>query len=135
MFLVGHFTTPKPYWMKKWIQVTSTLKSLALTMVSRTQALYREDCFRSSKSLRCYSASSPLTVVYTGLRFLRLFRAYLLVRFSSSLRPFRWKWALFVFFGIGSNLLAKIVEEEDRLRNGLGNRSKYVNGERPAKRT
>ena len=52
--------------------------------------------------------------------------------FAVAINPFRWKWALFVFFGISSHLPAKIVEEEDRLRNGLGNRSRYVDGERPA---
>lgn len=36
MFLVDPLTTPKPYWMKKWIQMTSALKSLAPTKVSRT---------------------------------------------------------------------------------------------------
>src|SRR3954454_3122568 len=50
MFLVDPLTTPKPYWMKKWIQMTSVLKSLAPTKVSRTQAMYREDCFCSSKT-------------------------------------------------------------------------------------
>ena len=54
--------------------------------------------------------------------------------FVVAINPFRWKWALFVFFGIGSHLPAKIVEEEDRLRNGLGNRTRYVGGEM-AKRT
>ena len=34
--------------------------------------------------------------------------------------PFRWKWALFVFFGIGAGLPLRVVHGEDRLRNGLG---------------
>jgi hypothetical protein len=40
--------------------------------------------------------------------------------FVNLINPFRWKWALFVFFGIGAGLPAKIVDQEDKLRNGLG---------------
>lgn len=40
--------------------------------------------------------------------------------FCIAINPFRWKWALFVFFGIGSQLPFRVVQEEDRLRNGLG---------------
>jgi hypothetical protein len=40
--------------------------------------------------------------------------------FCVTINPFRWKWALFVFFGIGSSLPLSIVKGEDRLRNGLG---------------
>ncbi|MCJ1355029.1 MAG: hypothetical protein MMC33_005020 [Icmadophila ericetorum] len=39
--------------------------------------------------------------------------------FRVVINPFRWKWALFVFFGIGSTLPLKVVEGEDRLRYGL----------------
>ncbi|KAK0715285.1 hypothetical protein B0H67DRAFT_600946 [Lasiosphaeris hirsuta] len=38
--------------------------------------------------------------------------------------PFRWKWALFVFFGLGFMLPRDVVEVEDRIRNELG-----VNGD------
>lgn len=40
--------------------------------------------------------------------------------FCVAINPFRWKWALFVFFGIGMGLPKKIVEEEDKIRNGVG---------------
>ena len=40
--------------------------------------------------------------------------------FCVAINPFRWKWALFVFFGIGSALPLSVVKEEIRLRNGLG---------------
>lgn len=40
--------------------------------------------------------------------------------FCVAFNPFRWKWALFVFFGLGFVLPAQVVEMEDRLRNGLG---------------
>jgi hypothetical protein len=40
--------------------------------------------------------------------------------FCVAINPFRWKWAAFVFFGVGPQLPFKVVEEEDRLRNGLG---------------
>lgn len=93
MFLVDPLTTPKPYWMKKWIDMTSTLKSLAPTKAF--------DFFTYSE------------LIYWFV-------------FVVAINPFRWKWALFVFFGIGSHLPAKIVEEEDRLRNGLGYKKSYI---------
>ena len=40
--------------------------------------------------------------------------------FCVAINPFRWKWALFVFCGIGSALPLKIVQGEDHVRNGLG---------------
>jgi len=40
--------------------------------------------------------------------------------FCVAINPFRWKWAVFVFFGIGDGLPRKIVKVEDRMRNGLG---------------
>lgn len=40
--------------------------------------------------------------------------------FSVAFNPFRWKWALFVFFGLGIALPRKIVQVEDKVRNGLG---------------
>ena len=40
--------------------------------------------------------------------------------FCVAVNPFRWKWALFVLFGIGSALPLSVVKQEDRLRNGLG---------------
>ncbi|KAJ3857247.1 hypothetical protein EV368DRAFT_30664 [Lentinula lateritia] len=39
--------------------------------------------------------------------------------FCVAINPFRWKWALFVFFGIGKGLPMKFVEEEDMLRERL----------------
>ena len=40
--------------------------------------------------------------------------------FCVAINPFRWKWALFVFFGISTGLPFSVVREEDRLRNELG---------------
>ena len=40
--------------------------------------------------------------------------------FSVAINPFRWKWALFVLFGIGGALPLRIVRREDQVRNGLG---------------
>lgn len=40
--------------------------------------------------------------------------------FSVAFNPFRWKWAIFVFFGIGFALPKRLVEVEDSIRNGLG---------------
>jgi hypothetical protein len=42
--------------------------------------------------------------------------------FTLAINPFRWKWACFVLFGIGSALPMKVVQQEDKLRNGLGSR-------------
>ncbi|KAK4554338.1 hypothetical protein LTR86_008546 [Recurvomyces mirabilis] len=39
--------------------------------------------------------------------------------FVVAVNPFRWKWAAFVLFGIGVGLPRRIVEEEDKLRNGF----------------
>lgn len=36
------------------------------------------------------------------------------------INPFRWKWALFVFFGVGSALPLGVVTRENRVRNALG---------------
>lgn len=97
MFLVDPLTTPKPYWMKKWIDMTSTLKSLAPTKAF--------DFFTYSE------------LIYWFV-------------FVIAINPFQRKGPLFVFFGIGSHLPAKIVEEEDRLRNNFGYHSRYVEGEK-----
>ncbi|KAH8680504.1 hypothetical protein BX600DRAFT_77 [Xylariales sp. PMI_506] len=40
--------------------------------------------------------------------------------FCVTINPFRWKWAFFVFFGLGFALPKRIVEAEDRIRNGIG---------------
>jgi hypothetical protein len=40
--------------------------------------------------------------------------------FCVAINPFRWKWAPFVFFGIGEALPKAVVRQEDRVRNGLG---------------
>ena len=40
--------------------------------------------------------------------------------FCIVINPFRWKWALFVFFGVGRALPMKVVRGEDEIRNGLG---------------
>ncbi|KAJ4294922.1 hypothetical protein N0V88_005161 [Collariella sp. IMI 366227] len=49
--------------------------------------------------------------------------------FCVAFNPFRWKWALFVFFGLGFVLPARVVEAEDRVRSGLGVREDEASGE------
>lgn len=44
--------------------------------------------------------------------------------FCIVINPFRWKWAPFVFSGVGSALPLSVVAKEDRIRNGLGMRKK-----------
>ena len=46
--------------------------------------------------------------------------------FCVAINPFRWKWAPFVFFGIGAGLPMSVVHEEDRLRNGVGSGKRHV---------
>nr|KAK5449030.1 hypothetical protein LTR18_002118 [Exophiala xenobiotica] len=87
MFLVDPLTTPHTWWMKRWVDFTSTVKSLAPTRAF--------DFFTYSELLYWFC-------------------------FVTLINPFRWKWAFFVLFGIGQHLPASIVEQEDRLRNGLG---------------
>lgn len=40
--------------------------------------------------------------------------------FCVTINPFRWKWAFFVFFGVGFALPKKVVNAEQVVRNGLG---------------
>jgi hypothetical protein len=40
--------------------------------------------------------------------------------FCVAVNPFGWKWAPFVFFGVGAALPKLIVDAEDEVRNGLG---------------
>ena len=72
--------------MKKWIDMTKTLKTYAPTGAF--------DFF-----------------TYSELTYWFIFIVLI--------NPFRWKWALFVFFGIGHLLPMKVVEKEDELRNGV----------------
>lgn len=87
MFLVDPLTTPKPYWTKVWIRMTTFLKRLAPTAAF--------DFFTYAELIYWFC-------------------------FIVVINPFRWKWALFVFFGIGSNLPFSIVEKEDKVREQLG---------------
>lgn len=93
MFLVDPLTTPKTFWMKRWIDMTSTLKALAPTKAF--------DFFTYSELIYWFC-------------------------FVVLINPFRWKWAAFVFFGIGAGLPARVVEQEDRLRNGFGYQKSYL---------
>ncbi|KAL8728747.1 MAG: hypothetical protein Q9181_005232 [Wetmoreana brouardii] len=45
--------------------------------------------------------------------------------FCVAINPFRWKWAPFVFLGIGSALPKHIVYREDQIRNGLGMKKRH----------
>jgi len=91
MFLVDPLTTPRTWWMKRWVDFTSTIKALAPTKAF--------DFFTYSELIYWFC-------------------------FVTLINPFRWKWALFVLFGLCQTLPATIVEQEDRVRNGLGNRKR-----------
>lgn len=47
--------------------------------------------------------------------------------FTIAIHPFRWKWAAFVLFGIGKGLPLRVVEQENRARNGTGMRKLTAN--------
>jgi hypothetical protein len=40
--------------------------------------------------------------------------------FCVAINPFRWKWALFVFLGVGDALPREVVRREERLRSRNG---------------
>ncbi|KAH8819055.1 hypothetical protein F5884DRAFT_759318 [Xylogone sp. PMI_703] len=40
--------------------------------------------------------------------------------FCIAINPFRWKWAFFVFYGLGEALPKRVVNTEDAVRNGIG---------------
>lgn len=40
--------------------------------------------------------------------------------FVTAINPFRWKWALFVFFGIGRAFPMMVVDREDQIRKEMG---------------
>lgn len=87
MFLVDPLTRPRPFWMKRWIDMTRLLKMA--------------------------SPVGPFEF-FTYLELIWWFS------FCVAFNPFRWKWALFVFFGIGYMLPKQVVAAEDMVRNGLG---------------
>lgn len=53
--------------------------------------------------------------------------------FTLAFNPFRWKWAAFVLFGVGKDLPLKVVEREDKLRNGMGMHNMWSNKDGNAK--
>ncbi|KAK3312367.1 hypothetical protein B0H66DRAFT_397458 [Apodospora peruviana] len=87
MFLVDPLTRPRPFWMRRWIDMTRLVKF-----------------------------TSPVGP-FEFFTYLELVWWFV---FCVAFNPFRWKWALFVFFGLGFVLPKNVVEMEDKIRNGLG---------------
>ena len=87
MFLIDPLARPQEYWMKKWIDMTTWIKSRAPTSAF--------DFFTYSE------------LIYWFV-------------FCIAINPFRWKWAPFVFLGIGAALPKQVVYRENEIRNGLG---------------
>ncbi|KAF2108401.1 hypothetical protein BDV96DRAFT_264983 [Lophiotrema nucula] len=85
MYLVDPLTTPRPYWMKKWVDMTRWVKAKA-----------------PGGAFEFFTYSE---LVYWFV-------------FTLVVNPFRWKWVLFVLFGIGEGLPLRVVEREDAIRNG-----------------
>ncbi|KAI1083666.1 monooxygenase [Whalleya microplaca] len=65
---------------------------------------------------RALKASAP-TGAFDFFTYLELLWWFI---FCVTVNPFRWKWAAFVFFGLGFALPHGVVEAEDQLRNGFG---------------
>ena len=95
MFLVDPLTTPKPWLMKTWIDVTRRIKR---------------------------AAPGGAFEFFTYGELLYWFAFVLLVN------PFRWKWIVFVLFGVGSALPLSIVKKEDRFREEEPVFGERVNG-------
>ncbi|MCJ1275367.1 hypothetical protein MMC21_003170 [Puttea exsequens] len=93
MFLVDPLARPNEYWMKRWIDMTKTLKEFAPTGAF--------DFFTYSE------------LIYWFV-------------FCIAINPFRWKWGIFVLFGIGQAVPLNVVKKENQLRNGLGMRKRVT---------
>lgn len=83
MFLLDPLTRPRPWWMRRWIDMTRVLKRFSPTGAFD---------------------------FFTYLELLWWFT------FCVAINPFRWKWALFVFFGIGKQGPDGVLEVEAGLR-------------------
>lgn len=81
MFLTDPLTRPRPFWMRRWIDMTRILKS-----------------------------TSP-TGAFDFITYLELIWWFV---FCVAFNPFRWKWAVFVLFGVGIGLPKAIIEREQR---------------------
>jgi hypothetical protein len=68
---------------------------------------------------RCLKSRSP-TPAFDFFTYLELVWWF---TFCIMINPFRWKWAFFVFLGIGEALPMGVVGGEDRVRRGLGVRN------------
>lgn len=65
---------------------------------------------------RLLKATSP-TAAFDFYTYLELVWWFV---FCVAFNPFRWKWALFVFFGLGFVLPKNIVQIENQIRHTLG---------------
>lgn len=48
--------------------------------------------------------------------------------FCIAINPFRWKWAIFVFFGVGMGVPKGVVNAEDIVRDRFGGQTAKNNG-------
>lgn len=92
MFLSDPLTRPRPFWMERWIDMTTVFKKFAPTGAF--------DFFTYLELVWWFS-------------------------FCIAINPFRWKWALFVFFGIGQGLPRRVVDVENKIRDELGEKNGY----------
>jgi len=104
MFLIDPLTRPSTYWMEFWIDMTRWLKSKSPTAAF--------DFFTYSELIWWFTFVSVAGSYLLWSRFLTTEQCV-------TINPFRWKWALFVFLGVGINFPQYVVEKEDQIRNGL----------------
>lgn len=89
MFIADPLARPSPFWMRRWIGLTRSLKTF-----------------------------SP-TGAFDFFTYLELVWWFV---FCVSVNPFRWKWALFVLFGVGFDFPNTLAEWEKRALNTDGYR-------------
>jgi hypothetical protein len=101
--------------------LTCLLNSLLMFLVdplTRPSAFWMKRWIDMTRLLKATSPTGPFDF-FTYLELVWWFV------FCVSFNPFRWKWALFVFFGLGFVLPKNIVRVENRIRERLG----LVNGD------
>lgn len=87
MFLSDPLARPHTWWMKLWVDFTRYVKRIL-----------------------------PFAQSNGGLEFFTYGELLYWFVFVLLINPFRWKWLVFVLFGIGKDLPFHLVEHEDRLR-------------------
>ncbi|KAF0325661.1 Baeyer-Villiger monooxygenase [Colletotrichum sp. SAR11_59] len=92
---------------------TRILLMFLIDPLTRPHPFWMKSWIEMTKLLKYFSPTGAFDF-FTYLELLWWFA------FSVTFNPFRWKWAFFVFFGLGFMLPKRVVEVEARIRNGMG---------------